>query len=276
MVSSEIYGKDIQKFAHLIRRKCVHGVTVVLYACSCGKIDYPGGSFAAKLAVALRDMGATVFGHHNVGHTTTNANLYRYSSDGRGVLVAPIGKFTAFNRMMKAESIDEKPRGNTALWARVPFMTPDEIRAEVARWPDGRSGRAAAASRSMRSAVAGPFFNPLAIPQRTSPTMVAFLVKLIYMSTSIAGRLAGLEAMGRLVRFRPVSRFPAQRLLYLAEQAIRDFNDRCTAVNILVGAGAIEGSDGPMGTGRTDLRQRQARFVSRPADLRRLRCGKFE
>jgi hypothetical protein len=92
----------------------------------------------------------------------------------------------------------------------------------------------------MRSAVAGPFFNPLAIPQRTSPTMVAFLVKLIYMSTSIAGRLAGLEAMGRLVRFRPVSRFPAQRLLYLAEQAIRDFNDRCTAVNILVGAGAIE------------------------------------
>jgi hypothetical protein len=133
MVSSEIYGKDIQKFAHLVRRKCVHGVTVVLYACSCGKIDYPGGSFASKLAVALGDIGATVFGHHNVGHTTTNANLYRYSSDGRGVLVAPIGKFTAFNRMMKAESIDEKPRGNTALWARVPFMTPDEIRAEVAR-----------------------------------------------------------------------------------------------------------------------------------------------
>jgi hypothetical protein len=132
MVSSEIYTKDIQKFAQLVRRKSAHGVKVVLYACSCGKIDYPGGSFASRLAVALRDIGATVFGHHNVGHTTTNANLYRYSGDGRAAAVAPLGKFTAFNRMMKAESLDEKPRGNTALWARVPFMTPDEIRAEVA------------------------------------------------------------------------------------------------------------------------------------------------
>lgn len=133
MVSSDIYAKDIQKFAHLIRRKSVHGVKVVLYACSCGKVDYPGGSFASKLAVALGDINATVFGHHNVGHTTTNANIYRYSADGRGHPVAPPGKFAIFDRMLKTESIDQNPRRNNAFWARFPFMTPDEIRAEVAR-----------------------------------------------------------------------------------------------------------------------------------------------
>jgi len=133
MVSSDIYTKDIQKFAELIKRKSVHGVRVVLFACSCGKFNYPGGSFASKLAVALRDVEAVVFGHDNVGHTVTNANLYRYSGDGRGVAVAPTGKFQAFDRMLKAESIDQKPRDNNAFWARIPFMTPDEIRAEVAK-----------------------------------------------------------------------------------------------------------------------------------------------
>ena len=133
MVSPDIYVWDIQKFAQLIMRKSVHGVKVVLYACNCGMIDYPGGCFASKLAVALRDIEATVFGHYNVGHTTTNAHIYRYSGDGRGVWVPPTGKFRAFDRMLKAESIDQKPRGNTALWARYPFMTPEEIRAEVAR-----------------------------------------------------------------------------------------------------------------------------------------------
>jgi hypothetical protein len=133
MVSSDIYTKDIQKLAQLIKRKSVHGVRVVLYACSCGKFNYPGGSFAARLAVALQDIEAVVFGHDNVGHTVTNANIYRYSGGGLGVAVAPTGKFTAFDRMLKAESIDQRPKDNNAFWARIPFMTPDEIRAEVAR-----------------------------------------------------------------------------------------------------------------------------------------------
>jgi hypothetical protein len=133
MVSSDIYNQDIQKFAQLIKRKSVHGVRVVLFACSCGKFDYPGGSFAAKLATALSDIEAVVFGHDNVGHTVTNANIYRYTGGSRGVAVAPTGKFKAFDRMLKAESIDLKPRGNNAFWARMPFMTPDEVRAEVAK-----------------------------------------------------------------------------------------------------------------------------------------------
>jgi hypothetical protein len=131
MVSSDIYHWDIQKFAQLIKRKSVHGVRIVLFACNCGKFDYPGGSFAAKLAMALSDIDAVVFGHYDVGHTVTNPNIYRYSGGGRAVAVAPTGKLKAFDRLLKAESIDQKPKGNTAFWARMPFMTPDEVRAEV-------------------------------------------------------------------------------------------------------------------------------------------------
>jgi glyoxylase-like metal-dependent hydrolase (beta-lactamase superfamily II) len=133
MVSSDIYDQDIQKFAQLIKRKCVHGVRVVLYACNCGRVDHPGGSFAAKLATALSDIEAVVFGHDDVGHTVTNAHIYRYSGGGRGVAVAPTGKLIAFDRMLKAESLDQKPKGNNAFWARMPFMTPAEVRAEVAK-----------------------------------------------------------------------------------------------------------------------------------------------
>jgi hypothetical protein len=131
MVSPDIYEKDIPKFADLIKRNSAQGVKVVLYACNCGKVNQPGGSFAAKLAAALSDLKAEVFGHDNVGHTTTNANIYRYSGGGPAVPLAPPGKFSAFNRILKAESLDQKPRGNTAFWARIPFMTSDEIAAEV-------------------------------------------------------------------------------------------------------------------------------------------------
>jgi len=49
-----------------------------------------------------------------------------------------------------------------------------------------------------------------------------------------------LEAAGKDIPWRPVTRYPARRRLYLAEQAIRDLNDRGSAVRVLVGAGAIE------------------------------------
>jgi hypothetical protein len=81
---------------------------------------------------------------------------------------------------------------------------------------------------------------PLALSQPTSPNLLAGWIELTYMSISVADRLAALEGDGKLVSFRPVSRHPAQRRLYLAEQALRDLNDRGSAVNMLVGAGAIE------------------------------------
>jgi hypothetical protein len=130
LVSADIYGPDLRRFAELIKVRSVRGVRVLLYACSSGKFDYPGGSFAARLAQALSDVGGVVFGHDNVGHTCTNANLYRYSGFGPGVLVPPPGKFAAFDKLLKAECLDKKPK-STEFWARAPFMTPDEIGAEV-------------------------------------------------------------------------------------------------------------------------------------------------
>ncbi len=131
MVSPHITVGDIPKFADLIRQNCAHGVTVVHYACLCGRVNHPGGCFASKLANALSDIKATVYGHNSIGHTATNAELYRYSGSGPGVLVSPPGKSAAFHRLIKAECIDTRPKGNSAFWARVPFMTDAEIKAEV-------------------------------------------------------------------------------------------------------------------------------------------------
>jgi len=131
LVSADIYTPSIPDFAQLIRANCAPGVKIVLYACLCGQKSAKGGCFASQLASELSDVQATVFAHDNAGHTTTNPNIYVYSGNKPGLPVAPPGMFGAFDKLLKAESLDRKPKGNTAFWARVPFMTPDEIAAEV-------------------------------------------------------------------------------------------------------------------------------------------------
>jgi hypothetical protein len=131
MVSADIYTQNIPDFAQLIRANCARGVTIVLYACLCGQVNAKGGCFASRLANELSDIDAVVFAHDNAGHTATNPNVYRYSGNKPGVPVAPAGMFHSFDVLLKAESIDKKPKGNTAFWARMPFMTDDEIAAEV-------------------------------------------------------------------------------------------------------------------------------------------------
>ena len=129
--SAHIGVKQIPDFAAAIRANCRPGIRIVLYACSSGRANHPGGCFASKLAAELIDMQAVVFGHNDPGHTTTNPHLYRYEGTKPGMPVAPPGLEKAFNRLIKAESIDAKPKGNTAFWARAPFMTDDEIKAEL-------------------------------------------------------------------------------------------------------------------------------------------------
>jgi hypothetical protein len=130
-VSADIYTNRLSEFANLIRANCVSGVTVILYACLCGKRDTKGGCFAALLANELNDMQATVIAHETAGHTTTNPYVYRFVSNRPPVAIAPPGQLRAFTKLLKAESIDAKPRGNNAFWARMPFMTDDEIKDEV-------------------------------------------------------------------------------------------------------------------------------------------------
>jgi hypothetical protein len=131
MVSADIYNGSIPAFADLIRRNCAKGVKVILYACLCGAKSAPGGSFAARLAKELTDVQAEVLAHDNAGHTTTNPNVFRFVGIKPPIPVAPAGRFTAFDKILKAESIDKKPRGNNAFWARYPFMTDAEVEAEV-------------------------------------------------------------------------------------------------------------------------------------------------
>lgn len=131
MVSADIYDPSIPDFAKLIRLNCARGVKIVLYACLCGQVSAKGGCFAARLAAELSDMEAVVYAHDNAGHTTTNPNIYRYTGNKPGVAVAPAGMFHSFNVLLKTECLDKKPKGNSAFWARVPFMTDDEIAAEV-------------------------------------------------------------------------------------------------------------------------------------------------
>jgi hypothetical protein len=134
MVSADIYNNAIPTFADLIRKNCAHSVKVILYACLCGAKNAPGGSFAARLANELTDVQAEVYAHDNAGHTTTNPNVYRFFGIRPAVLVAPPAKFHAFDKLLKTESIDKKPRGNNAFWARYPFMTDAEIDAEVSAY----------------------------------------------------------------------------------------------------------------------------------------------
>ena len=134
LVSADIYTNRLSELAKLIRANCVPGVTIVLYACLCGKRDTQGGCFAARLALELSDMQATVFAHETAGHTTTNPYVYRFSGNKPPEAVAPSGMFQSFYKLLKAECIDTKPRGNSAFWARMPFMTDDEIRAEVGNY----------------------------------------------------------------------------------------------------------------------------------------------
>ncbi len=131
MISADIYNPSIPAFAKLIRANCVRGVTIVLYACLCGELKAKGGSFAARLASELIDMQAVVYAHDTIGHTATNPNIYRFCGNKPPVPLAPAGMYNSFYTLIKAECLDKKPKSNTAFWARLPFMTDDEIAAEV-------------------------------------------------------------------------------------------------------------------------------------------------
>jgi hypothetical protein len=99
-------------------------VKVVLYACSCAT---PGG-IAYRIGWDLNcfaNAGFQCFGHPSVGHSFRNPQVRRYpSSKGEtGETVAPASKIAPWLKAMADPKND--------LWARFPFMTPEEIAAEL-------------------------------------------------------------------------------------------------------------------------------------------------
>lgn len=116
MVSARIGHGFFDEFVASIRANAGMNVNIMLYACSCG---VPGG-FALKLATALSDLNATVYSHASVGHSFRNPMVRKFPG---GTKVCPDGMVPAWRRAFADERND--------LWIRFPFMTDDEIRAEL-------------------------------------------------------------------------------------------------------------------------------------------------
>jgi hypothetical protein len=116
MVSARIGQGFFDEFVTSLRSNAGMGVNIMLYACSCGA---PGG-FAAKLADALSDLDATVYSHASVGHAFRNPMVRKFPG---GTRVCPDGMVTAWLRAFADQKND--------LWIRFPFMSDDEIRAEL-------------------------------------------------------------------------------------------------------------------------------------------------
>jgi hypothetical protein len=57
---------------------------------------------------------------------------------------------------------------------------------------------------------------------------------------SIAATIASLETSGSLTRYVPCSGSSPRRRLYLTQAALKDFTDRTSAVNLLVGRGCVQ------------------------------------
>lgn len=100
------------------------GVKVLLYACSCA---IPGG-YAYKMAQDLNMFAAAgmeVYGHPSVGHSFTNPQLRRYPSNQgeTGETVCPDGQVAKWLKAMRDE--------RSCYWAKVPFMSREEIAASL-------------------------------------------------------------------------------------------------------------------------------------------------
>lgn len=122
---SASFGEDaLDMLSGALLQHCQPSVKVVLYACSCAA---PGG-YAFKLAKRLScwsHKGMTVFGHPTAGHSFRNPMVRRYPSNRgeTGETVCPDGMVADWRRAM---------HGHTELWAKMPFMTREEIAAALA------------------------------------------------------------------------------------------------------------------------------------------------
>lgn len=100
------------------------GVQIILYACSCAA----SGGIAYSMAESLSrwaPYGLRVLGHTSPGHSFMNpqVRVFPASYGVDGVSLVPAGRLKAWNAAML------NPKKN--FWARFPFMSEDEILAEI-------------------------------------------------------------------------------------------------------------------------------------------------
>jgi hypothetical protein len=127
--SADVRGrKGASALADAMRPKCNDGIIIMLYACNTGA---PGG-FAQWLSEDLAGKNATVYAHvPPPGHSFTNANVVSYPG-GEFVVPRSSPLWKDWYKDMHAE--------HNELWARFPFMTQEELEAELSA-PGGLMGR---------------------------------------------------------------------------------------------------------------------------------------
>jgi hypothetical protein len=113
-----IADQGAQALADVIRPRAAAGIVIILYACNAGA---PGG-FASMLATKLAEVNAVVYGHTSARHTFANPDT---------TVFPPGDPVVARNSpLWKNWSADIVDQSND-LWARFPFMTAEELAAEL-------------------------------------------------------------------------------------------------------------------------------------------------
>jgi hypothetical protein len=124
MASASVGRHDIPQFAAAVRAKSQRGVIIALYACDCGRAN----GFAEALQAALADIEAVVFAHPVFGDSVNNPAVVRFPGGAR---VHPQGRFGEWATRLRVSN----------LWARFPFMTAEEIVADLDGHPPAPRGR---------------------------------------------------------------------------------------------------------------------------------------
>jgi hypothetical protein len=119
--SADVCATDTGALATAISKSATSGCRIVLYACSVGV----RGGFAETLA-GLVGNGSVVYGHTTIGHSYCNPNVTYYPNSGDQDAPFLIGRQNPRWRVWVQRMRD------TDLWMRFPFMSKQEIEAELA------------------------------------------------------------------------------------------------------------------------------------------------
>jgi len=130
---------NLGPFARRLAAASTSELKVALYACSTGSSNGPpgdggDGGFADTLRDALCRAGrehVTVFAHTSAGHTTRNEYIRMFAGKGD-----PLGGYGGDDVVARKTAmflkLDARLNDGSDFRWRLPYMTPDEIRAELA------------------------------------------------------------------------------------------------------------------------------------------------
>ena len=123
--SAGFNNSELNEFSDACYQYGNFSVTVMLYACSCAVDNGACYRISQSLQSWYDQASYRVLGHYSVGHSFLNPQVHEYPNSGsvKGLQTAPEGKQAAFAKAIRAKHSD--------LWLRFPFMSQDELDAEL-------------------------------------------------------------------------------------------------------------------------------------------------